>query len=280
MLQAAAQAAYRRNAALLEQAQRTVLRQHSNEARAREIARHQALAANLSVRTSAAVLGAQGVSPSGATVIPTSFLADLAVIEEMISGADDLSVALLTQVLVGDAGKSAGGVYTASRSRQVGYVRYLVGDSCERCAVLAGRWYRWSDGFLRHPHCDCIHLPADRAASSELVSDPGEAFDKGLIRGLSKAQEQAIRDGADITQVVNAKRGVRMVNFAGRRVQTTTAGTTVRAAAGRSLGDLQKVAGQRYRVSQRARLTPESIYRYASDRADAVRLLKLYGYIT
>jgi hypothetical protein len=256
MLVQAAQTAYRRNAALLEVAQRTVARQRTTEAQAVEIVRHQALAARLAVQTSAAVLAEQDVTVAGATVVPTSFTADPSVVRSLIEDAGRLSLTALTQVLVGDAGKSAGGAYTASRAVEVGYVRYLVGASCDRCAILAGRWYRWSDGFLRHPNCDCIHLPANRAASTDLVSSPAEAFDAGLVHGLSKAQEQAIRDGADIGQVVNAKRGMRMVNFAGRRVQTTTAG------AGRGV-----------------RLTPESIYRLARDRQEAIRLLRAHRYI-
>src|SRR5690348_18342012 len=39
--------------------------------------------------------------------------------------------------------------------------------SCQRCAILAGRWYRWSQGFLRHPRCDCVNLPAERQAWAE-----------------------------------------------------------------------------------------------------------------
>lgn len=32
-----------------------------------------------------------------------------------------------------------------------GYVRMLNPPSCSRCAILAGRWYRKSAGFARHP---------------------------------------------------------------------------------------------------------------------------------
>lgn len=192
----------------------------------------------------------------GATVVPTAFTADMPVVQSLIQDADRMSLSVLTQVLVGDAGKSAGGVYAASRAREVGYVRYLVGASCDRCVILAGRWYRWSAGFQRHPRCDCINLPANQAAAPELVSSPTEAFDKGLIRGLSQRQVQAIRDGADIGQVVNAKRGMRMVNFAGRSVQTTTIG-----------------------ARGAIRLTPESIYRLANSREEAIRLLRAHRYI-
>ena len=252
MLLATALAAHRRSAALIEQAQRTVARQRTTRDRAVEIGRHQMLAATLAVQTSAAVLAEQDVDSDGPRVVTAGFTADLVTIESLTAEADTAALAMLTQVLVGDAGKSAAGVYAASRPQQVGYVRYLVGGSCERCAILAGRFYRWSDGFLRHPHCDCVNLAATQSASSALISSPAEAFEKGQIHGLSRSQEQAIRDGADIGQVVNATRGMRMVNFAGRRVGTPG-----------------------------ARLTPESIYRTAGgDRDQAIRLLRLYRYIT
>lgn len=256
MLLATAQTAYRRNAALVKKAERSVLAKRTTRDRAVEIGRHQMLAATLAVRTSAAVLAEQGVDTDGPRVITPAFTAGLTTLEELVDGANATSLVLLTQVLVGDAGKSAGGVYTASRPQQLGYVRYLVGTSCERCAILAGRWYRWSDGFLRHPFCDCVHLPANRSASEELAADPMTAFEEGRITGLSKAQTAAIRDGADISQVVNARRGMRMVNFGGRRVQTTT--TNARG---------------------RVRLTPESIYRLSRDRSEAIGLLRVYGYI-
>ena len=69
-------------------------------------------------------------------------------------------------------------VDTATR-KNVGYVRMLNPPSC-RCSVLAGRFYRWNNGFLRHPKCDCVHVqtPATaRAAETEgLVHDPYEYF--------------------------------------------------------------------------------------------------------
>jgi hypothetical protein len=66
----------------------------------------------------------------------------------MATGEATLDMILRTQVA--DAGRVADGVAIAARPR-VGYVRMLVGDSCPRCAILAGRWYRYSAGFARHP---------------------------------------------------------------------------------------------------------------------------------
>jgi hypothetical protein len=107
-----------------------------------------------------------------------------------------------------------------------------------------------------------------QAAHDEgLVSTPQEAFDKGLVRGLSQTDEQAIRDGADMAQVVNAAQGMVKTTAFGHRVKATTSGTTKRA------------AWRKANPTRLVRLRPESIYAFAKDREDAVRLLRLYGYL-
>ena len=55
----------------------------------------------------------------------------------------------------------------------------------------------------------------------------------------------------------------------GRRVFVTTEGTTRRGVAGARLGQ-----------ARTPRLMPESILEIATDREDAVRLLRRFGYIT
>jgi hypothetical protein len=115
---------------------------------------------------------------------------------------------------IADAGRGAAGVDVATRAA-VGYVRMLNPPSCSRCSVLAGRFYRWNAGFNRHPGCDCIHVPskgADAAKSEGLIHDPYEYFGSLSAaeqdRIYTKAGAQAIRDGADISQVVNSRRGM------------------------------------------------------------------------
>ena len=68
--------------------------------------------------------------------------------EAVRKGGAFLSMA--TQTTIGDAGRAAAGVDTAAR-KNVGYVRMLNPPSCSRCSVMAGRFYRWNNGFLRHP---------------------------------------------------------------------------------------------------------------------------------
>lgn len=172
---------------------------------------------------------------------------------------------------VRDAGRSASQVEFVSRPDWTNYVRMLNPPSCPRCAILAGRIYRDLESFARHPACDCVMVPVtdwESAHDKGYVSSPREAFDKGHIRGLSKADAQAIADGADVGQVVNATSGMTTPTVFGRKVKATTSSTTKRS------------AWRKANPTRLVRLRPESIYEIAESRADAVRLLKLYGYIT
>lgn len=270
---------YARTRALAERAAR--------EARKGDVAavvvRHQAAAAVTATAALSAMLAEQGtpVSPEAA-IVPLAFTASPEAVTSMAGEIDaGWQLDRLVMSLVVDAARGAESVSITTRPR-VGYVRYLSPPSCSRCAILAGRFYRWSEGFKRHPGCDCTHL-ATTDPRSEFIQNPHELVDKGLVTGISKADRRALADGADLNQLVNAKNGsLRRVNFGpGRTVTTTNAGMTSRGIAGKSLGDLQKIDGSRYRQSSRMRLTPDSIYRAADgDRETAMRLLKLHGYIT
>lgn len=188
--------------------------------------------------------------------------------EALAAGGRQLSMMVLTEIA--DAGRGAAGVQIAARPR-VGYVRMLNPPSCSRCVVLAGRFYRWNQGFLRHPRCDCKHVPT-------MVTDQAEAFAHGLIydpymafermseaeqnRVFTNAGAQAIRDGADMYQVVNARRGMKY------RGAFTSEGTSKHGWAGQLLRPGQK------------RMTPETIYRLNPNREQAVEALRAQGYIT
>lgn len=103
---------------------------------------------------------------------------------------------------VQDAGREAVQAGLVARPRIAGYVRVLSPPSCPRCAILAGRFYRWNAGFQRHPRCDCVHQPA---APTDATTDPLAALRAGQIAGLSKADTRAVLDGADLGRVVNAR---------------------------------------------------------------------------
>jgi hypothetical protein len=231
-----------------------------------------------------AILAAQGVAAEEPRINPAAFagiasdgrdLASLLALPGIVAktaiagGADtDRAMAaggalaqLAAHTQVADAGRTADQAALVAESRAAGYVRMVVGKTCSRCLILAGRTYRWNAGFRRHPKCDCIHIPAAEDHADDLRTNPRQAFDAmdraEQERVFGKAGAEAIRDGADMARVVNARRGMETANVFGRDVLTTTE------AAGR-----------------RPRLMPESIYAYADgDRAEAVRLLRLHGYI-
>lgn len=185
---------------------------------------------------------------------------------------------------VADAGRVASGVRMATEPAVIGYERVVQLPACSRCIVLAGRLYTWSTGFARHPNCDCVHKPIGSIAEWQ-GARPGNFPDRIFERMSPEQQDKvfgragakAIRDGADIAQVVNARRGV---YTAGGHIYTRE-GTTARGLAGRRLGQLAKEAGSRYRRSQIPRVMPEDVYKAAGDdRAEVIRLLRRFGFIT
>lgn len=210
---------------------------------------------------------------------------------------------MATQTIVADTARAAESAVMATHPEVVGYVRMLNPPSCARCVVLAGKFYRWNTGFERHPRCDCIHIPARESDHRDLTVNPNSYFDsldrKDQDKTFTAAGAQAIRDGADLGQVVNARRGMRTAQLYGRDVQITLEGTTRHGYYGGGHGSskpgifqasaeelatrLTATGPQLRRVHRRratrARLMPESIYRFARDRDDAIRLLKLYGFI-
>jgi hypothetical protein len=250
-----------------------------------QLAVYQSTAALLALEGGTAALGEQDLPADGARVNPIAFT----VTPSAPSVLDDVDRGYqfdrIVASLVNDAGRSAMGVFTTSRARQYGNIRTLTPPSCSRCAVLAGRFYRWSDGFQRHPRCDCTMTPGTRDSA---LPDPNGAFERGEITDLTKAQTQALQDGADISQVVNARRGMQTVSFAGRRVTVTTEGVTSRGLAYRALS-ARGTTTQRFvtgarpvtrSVAKAPRHSPEAIYNNArDDRDEAIRLLRINGYI-
>ncbi|PSK96690.1 hypothetical protein CLV30_12572 [Haloactinopolyspora alba] len=207
----------------------------------------------------------------------------------LASGWAELEMILRTEVA--DAGRVADGVAIASRPN-TGWVRMIQGKTCGRCAILAGKWFAYNRGFERHPRCDCVHIPSREATSGDLTTDPRRYFDslteteQNRLFGATNAQ--AIRDGGNVTQVINARRG--MYTAGGRRL--TREGTTRRGLASQRMREIDPLTGERvrnvgrrgsvanYRERRVTRLMPEQIYDEATSRADAIRLLRLHGYIT
>ena len=217
-----------------------------------------------------------GLLYSPATTAKAAISAGAAPVAALKYGQGALDRILST--VVSDAGRQAAGADVVQRTG-VGYVRMLNPPSCSRCAILAGRFYRWNAGFQRHPSCDCVHV-ASMAGSTQAARDEGlvddpyayfESLDEAeQDRVFTQAGAQAIRDGADVSQVVNARRGMTANgNF-------TVEGTSRRGYAAQGLK-----RGQR-------RMTPESIYEDAGRfggrtegerRQYALERLREHGYI-
>ena len=196
---------------------------------------------------------------------------------------------VVAQTLIADATRAAEAAALAPREWVEGYVRMLNPPSCSRCVILAGEFYLYNDGFDRHPECNCIHIPAQEADYEDLRVNPDRYF-KSLShseqdRIFTVAGAAAIRDGADISQVVNARRGMHtaQINLRGWIPKGRLARTEIfgRSAFVTTEGVTRRGLGRKAMGSGRPfRLMPESIYEIAENRADAIRLLRVYGYIT
>lgn len=214
--------------------------------------------------------------------------------EAMIGGLVDMTMYISTGIA--DAARTTDQVAMAAHPSCVAYVRVVRLPACARCILLSGQMYTRSEGFLRHPNCDCQTLPL-REHEWPDVPSPRKLFEQ-----LDKEQQQrvftvagarAIRAGGDVGQVVNARRGMDTAHIYGRTLQVTHEGATRRSVHGRSrdrAGDrMSRFAGQRYgnatsmryfRSTRTPRLMPEEIFRIADDdRDEELRLLRRYGYI-
>lgn len=227
-------------------------------------------------------------------------------ISALASGAALLD--LLSRTMVADAGRAADLVAMAARPGITSYVRVVELPACARCLILAGQEYSLSEGFERHPRCDCATEPVTKNYRPTPTS-PQDVFDRMTDAQKRKAfgekAVEAIEAGADVAQVVNARRGMYTATAYGRNVRATNSAATRRGIAGARLltgnpdamsapksirarrvvseftrrsktGRMQTV---RLRGAKAPRLMPEEIMALADDRDHAVRLLKRNGYI-
>lgn len=164
------------------------------------------------------------------------------------------------------------------------YVRMLNPPSCGRCIILAGKIYGTAEAFERHYGCDCIHAPASENIAGDILTDPGAYLNSlsedELVRAMgSKANAQAVMDGADVNQIINAYRrsgSVQKAQMYGQQVKYTLEGTSRRGLAYRTM---QRRHGPAAAGHQVPRLMPSTIYEQATSREDAIRLLRTYGWI-
>lgn len=140
------------------------------------------------------------------------------------------------------------------RPNLTGYVRMVSPGACKDCLILAGKWFRWNQGFERHPWCNCRHIPAAEALDGDYSTDPYAYFNSldhaAQDKLLGPVGAQTVRDGGDIYRVVNVQnRGL------GFGKQARTYGTPMK-------------------------LTPQQIYAQGLPREKTLQLLRSEGYIT
>lgn len=159
-------------------------------------------------------------------------------------------------------------------------------------------------------NCDCIHMPATliargRGGRGKVPGLPPNAVTdaRSYFNSLSQREQEriftiagarAIRDGADITSVVNSRRGMYTADAYRRRVAATREGATRRGAFFRSerrrTEDRTGIRFARDRIEARRglpqfqlrtpRLLPEEIYKLAETRDEAIAMLRRFGYIS
>lgn len=208
------------------------------------------------------------------------------VVQAMARG--QLLLDAIVRTAIADTGRAADSVAMISRPAVTSYIRVVEGGACSRCLVLAGREYGVSTAFARHPRCHCGMEPVTRA-HRPTPQNPKTVFEQmsqaQRKRTFGEAGAQAIAAGADLAQVVNARRGMTSATVEGQRLRATAEGTARgefrRQEFRRLQGEGAIPAGQSIRGfrPERARLMPEEIFRIADDRAHAVRLLRLHGYL-
>ncbi|MEU2992905.1 hypothetical protein ABZ772_21605 [Streptomyces griseoincarnatus] len=208
------------------------------------------------------------------------------IVQALVSGQALLDA--IVQTAVADTGRAADSVGMTARPSVTGYIRVVEAGACSRCIVLAGAEYQTDRAFLRHPRCKCGMEPVTRDHTPDVPSP------KRLVDQMSEAQKRktfgvagakALADGADLGQLVNARRGMQSASVLGGRAVTTSEGTVrgeFRRQEFRRLqaeGAIPRSRSMRGFRPTRARLMPEEIYRLADDREHAVRLLREHGYI-
>ena len=185
-------------------------------------------------------------------------------------GGDWLETALRSAVV--DAGRDATTTEILARPR-MGWVRAVNPPCCSRCAVLAGKWYRWSEGFQRHPRCDCFHIPAQENVAGDLMTDPEALVRRGLVADLSKAQQERLANGADLTKVLNESRDAWRVRMAADRRDARYARYT----------PTERRAAERRAAARAARgediQTVHDFMAHLTNRVDALKAARDAGYV-
>ncbi|MFF7689723.1 hypothetical protein ACFZB6_26700 [Streptomyces syringium] len=194
-------------------------------------------------------------------------------------------MAMMVGTQVADTARAATSIAMAAEPAVHAYVRVVRLPACARCIVLSGRQYSYSTGFKRHPKCDCGMQPLTKQNQHELKAPETlfwEMSPEQARKAFGKSGAEAIEMGANLNQVVNARRGMATAVTGRGPMKVTTEGTTKRGVGARAMGaEFEKVPGRRYMRATEARLMPEAIFKLAGDnREHQIAMLKKHGYIT
>jgi hypothetical protein len=106
--------------------------------------------------------------------------------ESMLGGRAQLLQMAASEVA--DAGRGAASVSMIANRSVTGYVRTVRSGACARCAILAGRWYRWNADFQRHKRC----FPAGVVVSGPQTLAATRRFYDGELVILTTASGQEL----------------------------------------------------------------------------------------
>lgn len=230
-----------------------------------------------------------GIAQDGRPLASLLFLPAISTANALALGMTEESAALyglnqmarMVATTVADTSRSATSVSMAAEPKCISYVRVVKLPACSRCILLAGRQYSYSTGFKRHPKCDCGMEPlsdADWRSSAGPEDLVKQMTPEERQQAFGKDGAKAIEAGADVNQVVNARRGM-TTTTSGKSI--TREGTTRRGIGGKALNSgFEKKDGSRVQRSRQARLMPEQIFRQTEDRELQLALLRKHGYIT
>lgn len=168
---------------------------------------------------------------------------------DLALGRGRVRLTMLGATEVQDAGRGSMQAAMLLEPHIAGYVRRVQLPACGRCIIQAGKFFTKNTGFLRHPRCDCVHVPVTSRAERFREDSPEELFaamtpaeqDKAL--GAGPAQQ--VREGANLGKVVN-RSGMQAAGSAQAR---------------------------------RRRLTPQALADDAGDPGEYRRLLTANGYL-
>lgn len=190
-------------------------------------------------------------------------------------------LALIARSGLHDIGRNADNALAIGKT-YTRYIRIVNAGACSRCAILAGA-RSGAVAFKRHKGCQCSSMPYQVGGKPTrgFFDNPSKYFES-LSRGeqdrvFGEASAHAIREGADISKVVNARRGAYTATLGARpdgtplNVLATTEGTTRRGEFGKA---------NALRSTSIIRLMPEQIQLMANgDPTRYADLLHRYGYL-